>query len=55
MSATPHSLSSYKLDCYYTFLLQIDSGLMTPTMKIRRDKVVAQYKEQIDELYQKKS
>ncbi|KAK9933010.1 hypothetical protein M0R45_020224 [Rubus argutus] len=33
----------------------IDSGLMTPTMKIRRDKVVAQYKEQIDELYQKKS
>ncbi|KAK9933008.1 hypothetical protein M0R45_020222 [Rubus argutus] len=24
----------------------IDSGLMTPTMKIRRDKVVAQYKEQ---------
>ncbi|XP_004296965.1 PREDICTED: probable acyl-activating enzyme 16, chloroplastic [Fragaria vesca subsp. vesca] len=31
----------------------IDSGLMTPTMKIRRDKVVAQYKEQIEELYKK--
>ncbi|KAJ1407304.1 AMP-dependent synthetase/ligase [Sesbania bispinosa] len=29
----------------------IDNGLMTPTMKIRRDKVVAQYKEQIDNLY----
>ncbi|KAM5569662.1 putative acyl-activating enzyme 16, chloroplastic [Rosa sericea] len=33
----------------------IDSGLMTPTMKIRRDKVVAQFKEQIDELYKKNS
>ncbi|KAJ7957268.1 Long chain acyl-CoA synthetase [Quillaja saponaria] len=29
----------------------IDSGLMTPTMKIRRDRVVAQYKEQLDNLY----
>ncbi|PQQ15988.1 putative acyl-activating enzyme 16 chloroplastic isoform X2 [Prunus yedoensis var. nudiflora] len=29
----------------------IDSGLMTPTMKIRRDRVVAQYKEQIENLY----
>ncbi|KAF7837048.1 putative acyl-activating enzyme 16, chloroplastic isoform X2 [Senna tora] len=29
----------------------IDNGLMTPTMKIRRDKVVAQYREQIDDLY----
>ncbi|XP_050142820.1 probable acyl-activating enzyme 16, chloroplastic isoform X1 [Malus sylvestris] len=29
----------------------IDSGLMTPTMKIRRDRVVAQYKEQIDNLF----
>ncbi|XP_062109235.1 probable acyl-activating enzyme 16, chloroplastic [Humulus lupulus] len=29
----------------------IDSGLMTPTMKIRRDKVVALYKEQIENLY----
>ncbi|KAK9933009.1 hypothetical protein M0R45_020223 [Rubus argutus] len=29
----------------------IDSGLMTPTMKIRRDKVVARYKEQIDNLF----
>ncbi|GMP78130.1 hypothetical protein CsSME_00034173 [Camellia sinensis var. sinensis] len=29
----------------------IDNGLMTPTMKIRRDKVAAQYKEQIDNLY----
>ncbi|CAL5395814.1 unnamed protein product [Camellia sinensis] len=29
----------------------IDNGLMTPTMKIRRDKVTAQYKEQIDNLY----
>ncbi|KAM6544618.1 hypothetical protein CsatB_025354 [Cannabis sativa] len=29
----------------------IDGGLMTPTMKIRRDKVVALYKEQIDNLY----
>ncbi|KAH8483952.1 hypothetical protein H0E87_028391 [Populus deltoides] len=29
----------------------IDSGLMTPTMKIRRDKVVALYKEQIADLY----
>lgn len=30
---------------------QIDNGLMTPTMKIRRDRVVAKYKEQIDNLY----
>lgn len=30
---------------------QIDSGLMTPTMKIRRDRVVALYKDQISELY----
>ncbi|KAL0451982.1 UNVERIFIED_CONTAM: putative acyl-activating enzyme 16, chloroplastic [Sesamum latifolium] len=29
----------------------IDSGLMTPTMKIRRDRVVSLYKEQIDNLY----
>ncbi|XP_008222738.1 PREDICTED: probable acyl-activating enzyme 16, chloroplastic isoform X1 [Prunus mume] len=29
----------------------IDSGFMTPTMKIRRDRVVAQYKEQIENLY----
>ncbi|XP_024628003.1 probable acyl-activating enzyme 16, chloroplastic isoform X3 [Medicago truncatula] len=29
----------------------IDNGLMTPTMKIRRDRVVAKYKEQIDDLY----
>ncbi|KAK7318982.1 hypothetical protein RJT34_03691 [Clitoria ternatea] len=29
----------------------IDNGLMTPTMKIRRDRVVAQYREQIDNLY----
>ncbi|KAL7207939.1 hypothetical protein ACSBR1_029818 [Camellia fascicularis] len=29
----------------------IDNGLMIPTMKIRRDKVAAQYKEQIDNLY----
>ncbi|KAI4344915.1 hypothetical protein L6164_012095 [Bauhinia variegata] len=29
----------------------IDNGLMTPTMKIRRDRVVVQYKEQIDNLY----
>ncbi|PSS35648.1 Acyl-activating enzyme 16 like [Actinidia chinensis var. chinensis] len=29
----------------------IDNGLVTPTMKIRRDKVVAQYKEQIENLY----
>ncbi|XP_043710002.1 probable acyl-activating enzyme 16, chloroplastic [Telopea speciosissima] len=29
----------------------IDSGLMTPTMKIRRDKVVAKYIDQIGELY----
>ncbi|PQM37085.1 putative acyl-activating enzyme 16 chloroplastic isoform X1 [Prunus yedoensis var. nudiflora] len=29
----------------------IDSGLMTSTMKIRRDRVVAQYKEQIENLY----
>ncbi|KAK6255264.1 hypothetical protein SCA6_016569 [Theobroma cacao] len=29
----------------------IDGGLMTPTMKIRRDKVVAQYKEEIANLY----
>ncbi|KAF9613420.1 hypothetical protein IFM89_008250, partial [Coptis chinensis] len=27
--------------------LQIDSGLMTPTMKIKRDRVVAQYSDQI--------
>ncbi|WJX47136.1 Long-chain-fatty-acid--[acyl-carrier-protein] ligase AEE15, chloroplastic [Trifolium repens] len=29
----------------------IDNGLMTPTMKIRRDKVVIKYKEQIENLY----
>ncbi|GAU39505.1 hypothetical protein TSUD_68690 [Trifolium subterraneum] len=29
----------------------IDNGLMTPTMKIRRDKVVVKYKEQIENLY----
>ncbi|XP_068474543.1 probable acyl-activating enzyme 16, chloroplastic isoform X3 [Phaseolus vulgaris] len=29
----------------------IDNGLMTPTMKIRRDKVVAQYRDQIENLY----
>nr|AAM28628.1 acyl-CoA synthetase-like protein [Arabidopsis thaliana] len=29
----------------------IDNGLMTPTMKIRRDMVVAKYKEEIDQLY----
>ncbi|KAM7461686.1 hypothetical protein LguiA_029807 [Lonicera macranthoides] len=29
----------------------IDSGLMTPTMKIRRDRVIAQYKDQIQSLY----
>ncbi|KAK5793775.1 probable acyl-activating enzyme 16, chloroplastic isoform X1 [Gossypium arboreum] len=29
----------------------IDSGLMTPTMKIRRDQVVAKYKEEIANLY----
>ncbi|GFQ03135.1 probable acyl-activating enzyme 16 chloroplastic [Phtheirospermum japonicum] len=31
----------------------IDSGLMTPTMKIRRDRVVSLYKEQIDDLYRR--
>ncbi|KAF9606187.1 hypothetical protein IFM89_023642 [Coptis chinensis] len=31
--------------------LQIDSGLMTPTMKIRRDRVVARYSDQISSLY----
>lgn len=31
--------------------MQIDNGLMTPTMKIRRDMVVAKYKEEIDQLY----
>ncbi|XP_057755240.1 probable acyl-activating enzyme 16, chloroplastic isoform X1 [Arachis stenosperma] len=29
----------------------IDNGLMTPTMKIRRDRVVAQYRDQIENLY----
>ncbi|AES71951.2 putative long-chain-fatty-acid--[acyl-carrier-protein] ligase [Medicago truncatula] len=29
----------------------IDNGLMTPTMKIRRDRIMAQYKEQIENLY----
>ncbi|KAL0403660.1 UNVERIFIED_CONTAM: putative acyl-activating enzyme 16, chloroplastic, partial [Sesamum radiatum] len=29
----------------------IDSGLMTPTMKVRRDRVVSLYKEQIENLY----
>ncbi|XP_010512900.1 PREDICTED: probable acyl-activating enzyme 16, chloroplastic isoform X2 [Camelina sativa] len=29
----------------------IDNGLMTPTMKIRRDKVVDQYKNEIERLY----
>ncbi|XP_060181919.1 probable acyl-activating enzyme 16, chloroplastic isoform X2 [Lycium barbarum] len=30
----------------------IDSGLLTPTMKIKRDRVAALYKEQIDNLYE---
>ncbi|KAH1129635.1 hypothetical protein J1N35_001013 [Gossypium stocksii] len=30
---------------------EIDSGLMTPTMKIRRDQVVAKHKEEITNLY----
>ncbi|XP_071938297.1 probable acyl-activating enzyme 16, chloroplastic [Coffea arabica] len=29
----------------------IDAGLMTPTMKVKRDKVVAEYQEQIQNLY----
>ncbi|KAG6477313.1 hypothetical protein ZIOFF_066566 [Zingiber officinale] len=29
----------------------IDNGLLTPTMKIRRDKVVERYREQIEKLY----
>nr|XP_016508747.1 PREDICTED: probable acyl-activating enzyme 16, chloroplastic [Nicotiana tabacum] len=29
----------------------IDSGLLTPTMKIKRDKIAALYKEQIENLY----
>ncbi|KAK7247054.1 hypothetical protein RIF29_41930 [Crotalaria pallida] len=29
----------------------IDNGLMTPTMKIRRDRVVTQYRDQIENLY----
>lgn len=29
----------------------IDNGLMTPTMKIRRDEVVAKYKDEINQLY----
>ncbi|KAK7311440.1 hypothetical protein RJT34_09581 [Clitoria ternatea] len=29
----------------------IDNGLMTPTMKIRRDRVVVQYRDQIENLY----
>ncbi|XP_047176810.1 probable acyl-activating enzyme 16, chloroplastic isoform X1 [Vigna umbellata] len=29
----------------------IDNGLMTPTMKIRRDKVAVQYRDQIENLY----
>ncbi|KAF9607062.1 hypothetical protein IFM89_030889 [Coptis chinensis] len=31
--------------------LQINSGLMTPTMKRRRDRVVARYNDQISSLY----
>ncbi|XP_027165716.1 probable acyl-activating enzyme 16, chloroplastic [Coffea eugenioides] len=29
----------------------IDAGLMTPTMKVKRDKVVAEYQEQIQNIY----
>ncbi|XP_050879372.1 probable acyl-activating enzyme 16, chloroplastic isoform X1 [Lathyrus oleraceus] len=29
----------------------IDNGLMTPTMKIRRDRIMAQYKDQIENIY----
>ncbi|GAU42081.1 hypothetical protein TSUD_326580 [Trifolium subterraneum] len=29
----------------------IDNGLMTPTMKVRRDRVMAQYRDQIENLY----
>lgn len=36
---------------FYDTTLQIDNGLMTPTMKIRRDKVVAKYKDEISQLY----
>lgn len=31
--------------------LQIDNGLMTPTMKVRRDRVVAKYKAQLSNLF----
>lgn len=33
------------------FSIQIDNGLMTPTMKIRRDKVTAKYQREIEALF----
>lgn len=33
----------------------IDGGLMTPTMKIKRDRVVDQYRQQIEKLYKQSS
>lgn len=47
------NLRSKKLETcmFYDTTLQIDNGLMTPTMKIRRDKVVAKYKDEISQLY----
>ncbi|KAJ6959568.1 hypothetical protein NC653_037805 [Populus alba x Populus x berolinensis] len=50
LSCTNHC----SIPCSYKQDIRIDSGLMTPTMKIRRDKVVALYKEQIADLYNSK-
>jgi len=33
------------------FFLQIDNGLMTPTMNIRRDKVTDKYRREIEALF----
>lgn len=47
----PKKLKTLPRYLFYDTTLQIDNGLMTPTMKIRRDKVVAKYKDEINQLY----
>ncbi|XP_039122411.1 probable acyl-activating enzyme 16, chloroplastic isoform X2 [Dioscorea cayenensis subsp. rotundata] len=60
MNLLHHELSSWTSGCLYQIgpilivdePFTIENGLMTPTMKVRRDRVVAQYKDRIAKLYQ---
>ncbi|KAH7684860.1 long-chain acyl-CoA synthetase protein [Dioscorea alata] len=59
MNLLQHELSSWTSGCLYQIgpilivdePFTIENGLMTPTMKVRRDRVVAQYKDRIAKLY----